>query len=411
MKCIKYSSLEKIPLGVLNVGNGAKRYMASRAAATALSLTFSIYYSNLLGPTNRGFITVIMTFSILVITILMGGTTLTARKIGSHKLNQELRKSLKSLVTLQALVGLFVFLVLIHSYSKFKEEIPIALIIAAVLYFLSSALHFFSLEWRIVNNLFTSAGVAEVVTIVTQLVIFAILINLEVFSSAVALLFSLSFAYLLIGLWGFKEMNLPILAKESFGHPNLFYSQTRGFHLIGIALSIMDRLDRLTISIIYSTSQLAQYAAMSGILTIFRFIPDALSKLAVSGIKLVNRATKWRHFYYFIIIPLGVYIIVIFVRYFISLALGKEWLLPISTFLIFSLCEISRGSFQIQANKHANSGKEKLSHRSTIIVVRYVVVVLPLSVIFFGLNGVPVGIGISYLLGLLHLVRVKYVNS
>jgi hypothetical protein len=167
----------------------------------------------------------------------------------------------------------------------------------------------------------------------------------------------------------------------------------------------------LTISIIYSTSLLAQYAAMSGILSIFRFIPDALSKLAVSGIKLLNPATKWRHFYYFIIIPLGVYIVVTFVRYFISLALGKEWLLPISTFLIFSLCEISRGSFQIQANKHANSGEEKLSHRSTIIVVRYVVVVLPLSVIFFGLNGVPVGIGVSYLLGLLHLVRLKYVNS
>ena len=99
------------------------------------------------------------------------------------------------------------------------------------------------------------------------------------------------------------------------------------------------------------------------------------------------------------------------VRYFISLVLGEEWLLPISTFLVFCLCEISRGSFQIQANKLSNLGEEKLSHRSAIIVVRYVVIILPLMVMFLGLNGVPAGIGISYLLGLLHLMRVERVTS
>lgn len=341
----------------------------------------------------------------------MGGTTLTARKIGHPKINQELRRSLKSLVLLEVLVGSIIFLFLVFGYSKFKQEIPAALIISALLYFLSSAFHFFSLEWRIAHKDFTSAGIAEVVTIFSQLVFFSILVFFEIFSSAVSLLFALSFAYLLVGIWGLKELNISQLAKTSFGRPKIFYSRTRGLHLIGIALSFMDRLDRLTISVIYSTSLLAQYAAMSGILSVFRFFPDALSKLAVSGLKIVNIANRWRHFYFFILTPLGVYLVVMIVRYFISLVLGEEWLLPISTFLVFCLCEISRGSFQIQANKLSNLGEEKLSHRSAIIVVRYVVIMLPLMVMFLGLNGVPAGIGISYLLGLLHLMRVERVTS
>jgi hypothetical protein len=387
------------------VRSAARKYLVSRATASTLALMLSILYSVELGPQNRGYVTVIMTFSILTIVGSMGGTTLTARKIGSLNFTNELRASYRTLIAIEILIGLAIFVVLVIAYSEFKQMIPGPLVLASILYFLSSAYHFAAIEWKMAQKRLALAGAAEIVTILVQILSFFVLLKIGFFSAAVTVLIAFTFSYFLVGTWcnfstGFHKDYVKLIST-----PKHFFVKTKGHHILGIIINILDRSDRIVISLLFPTATLAKYAAMGGILAFLRFVPDTLSKIAVTGSNFYPRILKERKWLSLFILILGVFVFVIFARMFIEFSLGDNWLLPLSTFAAFCIYELSRGIFQVYANKNVQQGLEMLSQRSVFYVLVTFLFALPFALSLFGLGGVPLSLAIAYLFGVLLLVR------
>ena len=386
----------------------ARKYLASRAMASGLALILSILYSLELGPQNRGFITVIMTFSILTIVTLMGGTTLTARKIGSAHFSSELRDSYRTLIAVEIFVGLIVFMILIASYSTFKQSIPGPLILVSTIYLVSSSYHFAMIEWKIAQKKLTTAGAAEVITILIQIVSFFILLRIKLFSAAVNVLIAFAFAYFVVGIWCNFDRDSNKKSVNLISSPRMFFAKTRGHHSLGVIMNLLDRSDRIVISLLYPTAILAKYAAMGGVLTFLRFVPDALSKISVAGKGILPKIFKDRRKQSIFILIISISVFLIFARKFIEFSLGSNWLLPITTFAAFCLYELSRGTFQVYANKTIQQGSEMLSQRSVINVLIVFVFILPPFVFLFDLSGVPLSLAFAYLFGISILMRSKH---
>jgi O-antigen/teichoic acid export membrane protein len=398
---------QELSLGVFNLKSAARKYLASRAMASGLALSLSILYSLELGPQNRGFITIVMTFSILTIVSLMGGTTLTARKIGISQFSDDLRDSYRVLILVEIILGLIVFLVLLTIYSISKQTIPGPLILASAMYFIASSYHFAAIEWQITQKKLKVAGSAEVVTILIQILAYYLILKTELFSSAVTVLVAFAFSYFLIGFWcnfntGFSQNSFKLLSN-----PRIFFARTKGHHLLGIIINLLDRMDRIVISLLFPPAALAKYAAMSGVLAFLRFVPDALSKIAITGNGIIPKALRKKKGQTILFVVVLIFVFVVSARKFIEIILGVNWLLPYSVFATFCLYELIRGTFQVYANKTIQQGSEMLTQRSVVYVLFSLVFILPVIVFFFGLSGVPLSLATAYLLGTLVLLRLQ----
>jgi hypothetical protein len=397
--------VQQLSLGVFNLKSAARKYLASRGAASGLALGLSILYSLVLGPQNRGFVTVIMTFSILTIVSLMGGTTLTARKIGISDFTKGLRDSYRVLILAEIILGLIIFLTLVTLYSIIKQTIPSPLIFASALYFIASSYHFAAIEWLITQKKLKVAGAAEVLTILLQILAFLLLLKAEFFSPAVTVLLAFSFSYFLVGVW----CNLNTGFSENFfklnSNPRIFFARTKGHHALGMIINLLDRMDRIVISLLFPTAVLAKYAAMSGVLAFLRFVPDALSKIAITGNGILPKALGERKKLTVIVVAILVFIFVVGARKFIEISLGANWLLPYSIFIAVCIYELTRGTFQVYANKAIQRGSAMLTQRSVVSALFCFVFILPIFVFLFGLGGVPLSLGFAYFFAISLLVR------
>ena len=375
------------------------QYVPARGTANFAALLLAVLYSRDLGVTNRGIIAAIMSFSVISIIALLGGTTLTLRQVGLEELDPELKKSLCTLLPLLVCAGLSLYIFSIYTYSKFKSEIPSNLFYLSLIYFLASASQYLVLEFLLSQKNFRAAGRIEVYTIVLQIIIYVALATLGLFSSAVHLLLSFIFSYLTISLFVFRKYFLPI--KISFGSPRLFFRQTKGKHSLGLALNFLDRLDRIFIAWFFPSAILGQYATMSGFLSAGRFLPDAISRIRVAGYSFdVRGRVKGLLVMIFSTLLIGA-IGVLMARYLITRLLGPEWLMSIPVFIFFCAQEVARGVFQFLANHYIKSDQPLKSHNSSLIVVILILPILLILTQSFGIIGVPIAFLVCYIFSIL----------
>jgi hypothetical protein len=391
---------------VLKLPGNAMSYLSTRAFSSFLSLGFAVLYSRQLGLTNRGYIAVVFTFSLLIISITLGGTTLTLRKIGLKEISIIESKSFNFLILIEILVGLTLFIFCLRIYSRFKLEIPPSLILGAIIYFLCSATHYVILEMIISTQQLKTAGFAEVVTVLMQIVFYFLFWKLQLFSTSVSLLLAFASSYFFVSVYFFYRANLGKVIAFGFTNPNLFFSMSKHHHVFGIALSMIDRIDRVLVVILFSPVVISQYATMSGILSIFRFLPDALGKISLSGTRIHLRRSRFNILFSILLIVLSISTLIYLTRWFIALTLGGDWLLPITSFIFFCFYELSRGGFQVTANRLMKSGDQEVSHKSSMRLFFLVPTILLFSVPTFGLDGVPLALAFSYLVTLL-AIKVK----
>ena len=378
------------------------QYIPARGAANLASLFLAVIYSRDLGVTNRGIIAVVMTFSVIFIIALLGGTTLTLRQVGLRELDPELKKSLCTLLPLLVVAGFSLYTLSIYTYSYFKSEIPSNLIYLSLIYFFASATQYLALEFLLSHKNFRAAGKIEISTIVLQILIYITLSTLDQFSSAINLLLSFSFSYFAISLFVFKKYFSS--AKFKFGLPQLFLRETKGKHSLGVALNFLDRLDRIFIAWFFPSTILGQYATMSGFLSAARFFPDAISRIRVAGYRFDVRGRFQKPIVIMcttlLLIATGT-IGVFVARYFISWSLGPEWLLSIPVFIFFCAQEVARGVFQFLANHHIKNDQSLKAHNSSLVLVIFI---LPSLLIFsqsFGIIGVPIAFLFCYIFSIL----------
>jgi hypothetical protein len=388
-------------------GESRRLYLPFRGLATFAALVLALKYSKDLGVLNRSYLAMIMTSSILCLTVFTSGSTLTLRTHKLSGLNSQLSSSFGSLVLLQGVCGIFFYNVSLLAFSTFKEEIPYQLLIFSNVYFIFSFAHLVTLEILLANDQFKLAGKCEATTVFLQILFYLLGSYVTHLSIASRLLLVFSFSYLAIILFVVVNKNLHVKRFKPIKSPAAFFRLTKHNNSLGTVLGITDRADRILIAWFLPTLNLGQYSAMSSMISFTRFMPDAMSKILVSGRiskqsqKFVNKVSL---FIAFILLAIA---FVPVSQWVINYWLGAEWLLPGYVSLLFIFQELGRGTFQILQNHEIKHGQAKVSHRASIILLSFSMIGSSLLVLVIKLPGIPLGFTIAYLVAIFYIRRNK----
>jgi hypothetical protein len=380
-----------------------RSYFLARALTTFLALIFALGYSRSLGLTNRSLIAFVMTSNSMIWILATSGTTLTLRKLKPMLLNSRISKSFVSLLSLEIVAAFIFFLATNLIYSRLKNELPRNLLIGVLVYFFFSGMHLICNEILIAFERFRLAGILDLVTIVIQIFVFSLLVFFDTLSLANSLLLAFAISYLTVSL-----ITLIILKKSfniviGFSSPKEFYLLTKGNHSLGFTLAVMDRLDRLLIGILLPTEMLGRFAVTSGMFTVFRFIPNATSKLLMS--KSHSALPNWIASKRIVLtLTLVLTLVTLFgSRLVVEFWLGASWLLPLSVTFLILVQEIIRGAFEINSNKSIVDGFSDLVHKQSVLVPVFAILIAYFSTQIFGIIAIPLTFSLIYLWGILFL--------
>lgn len=390
-------------------GESRKLYLPFRGLATLAALVLAFKYSKDLGVLNRSYIAMIMTSSILCLTVFTSGATLTLRAYKLSGLNAQLLSSFGSLILWQGFFGVLLYNTSIFSFSFFKAEIPYQLLILSNFYFCCSFAHLVALETLLASDQFKLAGKYEISTIVLQILFYTFGSFITHISIASRLLLAISFSYLIIVMAIVISKNLRIGAFKPSASPSHFFRLTKHNNSLGSVLGVTDRADRILIAWLLPTLSLGQYSAMSGLISFSRFIPDAISKILVSGKikgqfqRFVNKTSLFVGFFAIatVFVPIS--------QWFIGYWLGTEWLLPRYISFLFIFQELGRGTFQVLQNHEIKHGNAKVSQRASVILLSASIVGSSLLALVFKLPGIQLGFILSYLIAIFYVRRKRIV--
>lgn len=380
-------------------------YLPSRAISTTLSLFFALLYSKDLGVLNRSFVAVLMTLSVMIIILVTSGTTLTLRNLQPKgKIDRNL-SSFISLILIEVVLGLLLFYFTLLIFSTFKFPLHKTIILVALIYFFLSAVHLIFMEILIAYQRFRIAGLFEVLTILLQLSFFFLAKLVSDISIAGRLFLAFSASYLIVAIFCYFELRPEFTGTKILGDPRIIFKQSKGNHSIGTVLAMVDRLDRLIIAWFLPIVLVGKFAVMSSLISFFRFMPDALSKILIS-----TKSEAWRRYLQnpiSLIFGLTCFVgVVVFAsQILITRMLGPEWLLPWGVGFMFALQELARGAFQLSGNYKISVGVSPQTHNAALMLF---ISAGPIAVGFaywFGIIGVPIGFLISYLGVLFYMNR------
>jgi len=373
-----------------------KRYLAAKVMATLLSLVFAFLYSRELGIVNRSILIYVFTLSSLTWIVLTSGSTLTLRKLMPDKGSRDFG-SFIALIIVQTLIGITVLTIGLLVFSNYKTTIPGPLIGLIYAYFLLSGFAMILVEILITYLHYLFSGLIELVAVVIQLFLFFMILTPLELSIASKLLLSFNISYLIICLRmaqliiSYSGMNFKISS------PRIFWKATKGSHLLGVSLGIVDRLDRFIIAFYFPTGTLAKYSAMSSLISYFRFLPEFFSRIMISGFFLPYSVLRRNRVLVISLLILAVSTIVLFSRIFISTFLGQEWLLPITIFVAFGVQEILRGAYQISLNYNSKLNLTFSTSVAPVLLLVTAPILSGLTVHVFGLIGIPIAFSLAFI--------------
>ncbi len=381
---------------------GHAHYLVGRSIASTLALLFALYYSKELGVIGRSYLVLIMSCCALIGIFLTSGTTLTLRTLYHKEFEKSQISSFNSLILIEILIGSSLLLGILITFSHLKYYLHPTLMLIAILYFALSISHLVVFEVLVALKSFKHLLASDLLTIFLQILFYFSLRSLTTFSTASCVLLAFITSYLIIVIF------FLFLAKRIFEYPlrldnpRVFLNKTKGKHLFGLALGIIDRSDRLIIALFLPISFLGKYAVMSGFVSFFRFIPESVGKLIVSV-----KADFWirkleRKYLWFGGLALS-FPISLVIQSIIDLALGAQWLLSVSVTFMYTLQELARAAFQLATSSQLAIGHASRVQKASVLLL---LTSIPLAVLFsisFGIIGVPLAFFLTYLLGLFKL--------
>ena len=388
---------------VLKNVSDRRSYFLTRALTTLLALAFALAYSKSLGLTNRSLLAFVMTSNSMIWILATSGTTLTLRKLNPKLLNNRISKSFISLMSLEIVGAFILFIVTNLIYSQFKNELPKNLFLGVLVYFIFSGLHMLSIEILIAFEKFRLAGTLDLITLLIQIITFYLVVSFNVLSLANSLLVAFSISYFIVSLIIVLVVKASHTITIGFSSPREFYLLTKGNHSLGFTLAVMDRLDRLLVGILLPTEMLGRFAVTSGMFTVFRFIPNATSKLLAS--KSNSVLPNWVSSKRIVITLMSVVTLVMLFgsRLVVESWLGASWLLPLSVTFLILVQEVIRGAFEINSNKSILEGFSNLVHKQSVLIPIFAILIAYLSTKTFGIVAIPFTFSLSYLAALIFL--------
>ena len=372
-----------------------RHYLAVKVLATFLSVIFAFLYSRDLGIINRSILVYTFTLSSMTWIVLTSGTTLTLRKTRPSRDSINFG-SFISLVGIETFVGLMVLTIGLHMYSEYKTDIPAPLLPLIFGYFLLSGLAMILVESLISFLQYLHSGLIELAAVGIQLVFFFLLLQPFDFSIASKLLLSFIASYLLICFWMIGVISKSGTTSYKMASPKIFWKSTKGSHLLGITLGVMDRLDRLLIAFYFPTGTLAKYSAMTSLISYFRFVPEFFSRIIMSGYILRSDGIRKNRYVAFALILTVASIIIFTSRFFITNFLGREWLLEFSVFVAFAIQEFLRGLYQITLNHKAKLNLTVITNSVPLGLLITALILSSFTGSLFGVIGIPIAFSITY---------------
>jgi len=351
-------------------------YLGSRAISAFLALIFSIVYSRSLGPENRGVLGAVFLIVLLLSQIFCGGFNLTFRTSAS-KWNPEayVWRFLKLSVLLSCLVAI-VGTISIYTYAQNKNTLTNYYIIVSFLYFLITVLTDQLTQLMLALLKFEIVWKVEIVTISLQIFFYSIFIQIGEVSVGIAVLMSLLFSYLFVMGSYLKflisEQKYIRLKNSNTALPISFFLNVRKNYIFIIFSSLADRADRLIVLLVFSSAMFGKYAVMTGLLLAFRFIPESLSNLILSGRakSIVEFVTKFRVMDFFLVMLLPL-VATFILRILVNRIFGENWLIAFWAIALFALSEMLRTIYiiRINATLHGNISTSTHIHASSLVLV------------------------------------------
>lgn len=384
-----------------------KSYFVSRSFSIVGSLILSIAYSRSLGPENRGILSAVFLCGLLVSQIMCGGINLSFRSRKNGIIPEEnIKLFVKFSIAFTFAITLICGLILVL-YSYLKSHIAPNYFAASILYFVFSvfleqlmqlllALKSFKLAWKI-----------EILTIGSQLVLYLVLGYLTIFTTGVRVLIAISFSYL-ISIFIVLKVSISLKYK-SLSHEN---GNTTAWNLISGSFhnsiytaitSIIDRVDRILVLLIFSSATFGKYSLFTGLVMIGRFIPETLGTLLVSGggKRISKVLIRFRVFTIFALISLTASASLI-CQATIQACFGKVWLLNYFVVLIFCFSELLRGLYILKINSRIGDGLHDTLHFKSITLVLFTELVFAtVSWILNEIVMIPIGLILGYLIGII----------
>ena len=382
-------------------------YIGGRFSTLIFSFIFSIIYSRLLGIENRAILTFIFTIvSLLVLGLTASlGLSLRERLSRTHQTSLELVIFFKNLFWLTVTL-LCVFNVSLLLYSQIVGYLSIKIYLVASLLLISSSFIQGMNDCLVAIDRLRTVMFFEFAQVISQIVSFALLEHFFDLSFINAVMFAITSTYFVSGvlisilLWKSGLISF----KENSAHSQVnFIDYCKVSIKVVLPTILIDRVDKLLIAIFLPLATLSQYSILLTFVSLFRFIPESVSKMYFSRHKFDIQIHKLRS------LPLFIFVVVcIGFGYFpyklsTSTLLGEEWLLPLDIFLLVGFYELVRGVYVVSINRHYASDNFKIGDfiPSTTLLVS-LSVLLPLIFLgFLGIRGIPIGLTLGYLLMLI----------
>jgi len=380
-------------------------YLFGRAGATFTSLALALGYSRDLGVVNRSSISIIMTTNALLWIVLTSGTTLTIRKIGWLHAEKSLVRSFNSVISAQFIIIIGVYFLVLNLYSQFKNPIALNLMLLSLCYVVASGIHLILMELLLSTGRFRSAGLLEILTVLSQLTLYIIGTQISQISVASRLLMAFTISYLIISALALYLISITKKYPTGLGSPSEFIKRSRYNHILGASLGFMDRVDRLLVGFLLATPVLGKYAVATTLITLLRFFPDGVSKLIMAKRVTLQRFDRVRKELVLVTGILLAGFVIFIAREVIEFWLGPQWLLGLSIYIAIAMQELSRGVYQIVANQKILGDSSRTVHRAATLTPIFAVSAAFLGEGIFGLAAVPSAFCLSYLIGILIMRR------
>jgi len=379
-------------------------FLLTRGISSFLALAFSLYYSKTLGIEKRSLVTLMLVVTVIVMVALTSGVGLAFRKftISNPKLIS-LSAYIYTNLILAFLVSGFSIGILL-AYSASHESIPTTLLYLAAIYAFLGALDFNFHQGLIAYGMFKIASILDLLTIVIQISVFSLFSLSNQVSIAASLFTSLIISYItsVVSSALILLVHTNASITPSWKDICLLIKTSTPFHVVGIASGFADRIDRIAIAWFLPLGFLGKFAVGTSLLTYLRFLPEALSRLIVSGqssfqlsaSKLISKSWFARFF-------MGAFVsltLATFSQVLIWVVLGKQWLIPFVVVFGFSVQELIRGYFQIRISALVAAGKENIVAKLSVLLIMLSASLSIIGVNLAGLIGVPIGIALTYLI-------------
>ena len=374
-------------------------YLGARGLAAGLAMGFALFYSTNLGVERRSLVAFIMATAMVVAVILTSGVSLTFRRSVPTLENKITLNSYLYLTTFLSILVSGLTLIFVLIYSKTKTEIPKTLLLITVIYAFFACLDFCYHQALIAFNLFKLAAILDVLTIGIQISIYLMLFLVNQVSIAVSLFTALIISYIssttaaLLLLIGIKDSSVRFNLQEI----RLLVKSSKNYHLFGIANGFADRIDRIIIAWFLPLGVLGKYAVGTSLISFLRFLPEAASRLIVSGNSIPTFSAFNKTFVRRLAMVAGLALLGSFIsQLFVNLFFGNAWKLPFLVLLLFAAQEIARGYYQIVISKLISDGADRQVRNLSLVLI-FASFILPIiGSKIMGIYGVPLGIGIGY---------------